>query len=394
MFAAVLCIVSLSLLSLVPLLPVGAIPDSSGLTAAQTRLNQAALDDVLERAAPIAGIDQGCSRTSKTCDWMARFPDSTKLVHMNLPGTHDTSTWNYSDTTQASLLRYTGPIPPAPVYRCQEHSIIQSLNEGIRVFDLRFSYNPGNDTIGFYHSLALLSPTTRMEDVFFALYDWLNKHPTEAVLVSMNYEPGGGRPEDSALYEKLYNILDTPLAKQYWAQTNGTLGTLGEARGKLTLLQRWSYRLLPPTLTNRIGIPLDPDHWTVNGKATELVYNVAKNQIAYIEDFYAINTVTAGSGQKAYIDAKFEAVTAHLTNATRNNLHPDQLYISFTSAAFIDDTPPMTPHIFAVGNGTDVLGMNQRLIPWLQARKGQRFGIMMLDFYNAVPGLVEAVIGL
>lgn len=38
------------------------------------------------------GIDLGCSMEINTCDWMAKFPDSTKLVHMNLPGTHDTST--------------------------------------------------------------------------------------------------------------------------------------------------------------------------------------------------------------------------------------------------------------------------------------------------------------
>lgn len=56
--------------------------------------------------------------------------------------------------------------------------------------------------------------------------------------------------------------------------------------------------------------------------------------------------------------------------------------------------------------------MNQKLLPWFQARKGQRNGIvsesdspssffwggsdscLVLDFYDAVPGLVEAVIGL
>ena len=42
-------------------------------------------------------------------------------------------------------------IPDARVYRCQQHSIFQMLNEGIRVFDLRYAYNPGLDTIGFYH---------------------------------------------------------------------------------------------------------------------------------------------------------------------------------------------------------------------------------------------------
>jgi len=62
-----------------------------------------------------------------------------------------------------------------------------------------------------------------MEDVFFALYKWLDNHPTEAVLVSMNHEGGTGTPDDSALYVKLYNILNSPLAKKYWVQTNGTV---------------------------------------------------------------------------------------------------------------------------------------------------------------------------
>jgi len=58
---------------------------------------------------------------------------------------------------------------------------------------------------------------------------------------------------------------------------------LGEARGKLTLLQRFSWSLLPSNLDERFGIALDADHWTVNGKNIELTYNVGKNQVAYIE---------------------------------------------------------------------------------------------------------------
>ncbi|KAF8192921.1 PLC-like phosphodiesterase [Pholiota molesta] len=363
--------------------------------SSQAFLTQQALDDIAQRAAPIAGIDAGCSKSAKTCDWMAKFPDSTKLVHMNLPGTHDTSTWNYSDATQASLLRYTGPIAAAEVYRCQEHSILQSLNEGIRVFDLRVAYNPGNDTLGFHHSAALLSPTTRVEDVFFGLYNWLDNHPTEAVLVSINHEGGTGTPEDSKMYEMLYDILNAPVAQKYWVQVNGTLGTLGEARGKLTLLQRYSNALLPANLTKRMGIALDPQHWTDNGKIIELVYNVAEHQVAYIEDFYAITrSLPSGSGTAAYINAKFDAVTAHLTNATQPDLNPDQLYISFASAAFINDTTPVSPKIFALGDGAGNQGMGQRLLPWLQARKGKRFGIIMFDFYDGVPGLIEAAIGL
>ena len=83
-------------------------------------------------------------------------------------------------------------------------------------------YQP-TDVYHFRKAKALLSPTTRMEDVFFALYKWLDNHPTEAVLVSMNHEGGTGTPDDSALYVKLYNILNSPLAKKYWVQTNGTV---------------------------------------------------------------------------------------------------------------------------------------------------------------------------
>ena len=70
---------------------------------------------------------------------------------------------------------------------------------------------------------ALLAPTTRVEDVFFGIYHWLDRHPSEAVLVSINREGNTGTPDDAAFYEKLYNILNSPLAKKYWIQTNGTV---------------------------------------------------------------------------------------------------------------------------------------------------------------------------
>jgi hypothetical protein len=61
------------------------------------------------------------------------------------------------------------------------------------------------------------------------------------------------------------------------------LGTLGDARGKLTLLQRFSWALLPSGLDKRFGIYLDGGQWTDNGKNIELTYSAAQQQIAYIE---------------------------------------------------------------------------------------------------------------
>lgn len=356
----------------------------------QALLAESALVEILRRGAPILGYDGGCSQSSATCDWMANYPDDTSIVHMSIPGTHDAATWNYTQDTQDELIRYTGEIAAAKYYQCQEHSLFQMLNGGVRAFDLRVAYNPGNDTIGFHHSEAMLSPTTTIEDVFFGFYSWLDKHPSEALLISINHESGTGTPNDAEFYEHLYDLFNSSPATEYWVQTNGTLGTLGEARGKMTLLQRFSYDLLPDYDTKRIGIYLDPNQWTDNGANISLVYNEAKNQIAYIEDYYEIG-LDIGAGAAENIQWKFNATTAHLQDAIDNR--SDQLYISFASSEHNLDSPPETPRIMALGNGTDIQGVNQKLLPWLQERKGSRFGIIMLDFFDSVPGLVEAIIG-
>ncbi|KAJ7088203.1 PLC-like phosphodiesterase [Mycena crocata] len=366
-------------------------------SSAQQSLAEDALAYTLTLGAPILGFDEGCSQSTNTCDWMRKISDETKLVHMNLPGTHDSATWNYSQATQDSLLRYTGEIPAAEYFRCQEHSLFQMLNGGIRVFDLRFAYNPGNDTLGFHHCMC--HSLNRMPVahshyylyVFFGFYSWLDKHPTEAVLISLNRESGTGTPNDAKLQQHIYDVMSSSLASRYWVQARGALGTLGEARSKLTFLQRFSYDLLPPTATHRIGLQLAPNLWTDNSPNITLEYNSTTGATAYIEDYYEIG-LPIGAGAAENIQWKLNATTAHIEEATTMQ-NPDSLYISFASAEHDVDSPSETPMIMALGNGTDTPGVNQRLLPWLQARKGKRFGIVMLDFFDSVPGLVEAVIG-
>jgi len=348
--------------------------------------------DILENGAPVLGFDNGCSTTNPTCDWMKKYPDSTELIKMNLPGTHDSATWNYTQATQDSLLQYTGTdIPPADFFQCQEHSIFDMLNGGIRVFDLRYAWNPDLTTVGFYHSQAVLAPNTTLEDVFFGYYSWLAKHPSEAVLISLNHESGTGTPNDEPLQEHIRDLFASDLAKEHWLQVNGSLGTLGEARGKLTLLQRFDYDLLDPATVNPIGIYLDSDHWTDNDPKILLDYNVAKNSIAYIEDYYEMDGLPQGAGAAINIQWKYNATVAHLLNATI--YEPNSLYISFASSEHTADVPPETPRIMALGNGTSVPGVNQKLLSWLKQHQGKRLGIVMLDFFDTVPGVVEAILG-
>ncbi|KAF7376911.1 PLC-like phosphodiesterase [Mycena sanguinolenta] len=357
----------------------------------QQYLADSALAEILERAAPILGRNDGSS-SSPTCDWMARVPDETKLVDMNLPGTHDAATWDYSDARQAELIKYTGPIREAVFFRCQERSLLQSLNDGIRVFDLRLGYNPGNDTIGFYHGVAMLGPTTTLQDVLYGLYNWLIAHPSETILVSINQEAGPNTLYDKKFEEILFATLNNELGKKFWLPVTGELGTLGAARGKLVLLQRFTYQFLSAP-ANPFGIHLDAEQWTDNGGNIELVYTKAPKRVAYIQDTYK-PLVPSGSSADANIRSKFEAVTGHLMKAI-NDLSDGQvdeaLYVCFVSAHKNSDR--ITPNIIALGDASTT-GMNERLLPWVSQHKGKRFGIVLLDFYHSQPGLVEAIIGL
>lgn len=176
----------------------------------------------------------------------------------------------------------------------------------------------------------------------------------------MNHEGSTGTPDDAALQIRLYNIFQSKLAKKYWVQDDGIvrfpqinitliltssffqLGTLGNARGKLTLLQRFNYNLLPSASTQRIGIHLDSSQWTDNGAAIEIVYNEPKKQIAFIEDYYEIG-LPVDAGTAPNVQWKFNATTAHIENATLYN--PDQLYISFASAEHNTATPTVSPRV-------------------------------------------------
>lgn len=359
-----------------------------------------ALQKVLQDASPIFGdYEKG---TTNTSTWMSQYHDGTKLVHMNIPGTHDTATWNYSLATQESLLGVTSlggetPYPP-DVYRCQDSSIVTMLNSGIRVFDLRFALDVTNTSLVFWHSQALQSESATIDDVLFGFYQWLDDHPSEALLLSFQYESSttAYASNDAKTQLLIFNALTSPAAKQYFVQTKNELGTLGEARGKITLLRRFDMNQLPDSYSTALpGLHFPPDLWTDNSPDISLTYNAAKNLTAYIEDLYEIDAPQA-SGPALNIQWKYNATTAHLLKATQAG-YEDSLFWSFASSEFVTDEPAETPRIMALGNGTELTplgGVNQRLVPFLQGLKGKRVGIVMFDFFETPGELVATLLGL
>ncbi|KUJ08950.1 PLC-like phosphodiesterase [Mollisia scopiformis] len=353
-----------------------------------------ALQKVLDDASPIFGYY--VQNKTSTSTWMKSYPDSTKIVHMNLPGVHDVQTWNYSLATQEALDHVTNldgvTVYPPEIYRCQEQPIISMLNAGIRVFDLRVAFDPTNSTLVFWHSQALQSETATMGDVLFGFYKWLDDHPSEALLLSFNYEGSttAYAQDDAAVQLAIYNTLTTPVAKKYFLQAQNVFGTLGEARGKITLLRRFDLSALPSSYSDSIqGIYFSADQWIDNDPDITLIYNAAQNLTAYIEDFYEPGQ-PYGQGAAYNIERKYNATTTHIIKATTQ--YPDSLFWTFASSENDSDNPIETPEIMALGNGTDTPlgGVNQRLIPFFKEQEGKRVGIVMFDFFDQPGDLVQS----
>lgn len=271
------------------------------------------------------------------------------------------------------------------------------LNAGIRVFDLRFALDVTNTTLVFWHSEALQSQTATVADVLFGFYNWLSLHPSEALLLSFQYEESttayGSNSKDTQLY--IFDILTSPAARKYFVQTTNELGTLGEARGKITLLRRFDLDQLPDSYGAALpGLHFPPALWIDNSPDITITYNQDQNLTAYIEDVYA-PVAPLGSPASLNIQLKYNATSAHLLKAV--NSHPDSLFWTWASSENVMNVPADTPRIMALGNGTELTpegGVNQKLLPFLEGLKGKRVGIVMFDFYETPGSLVETLLRL
>lgn len=243
-------------------------PWGHGSAGEGSELGDFALRKVLQDAAPVFGT-YNADQQSSTSTWMKAYSDDIPIVHLNLPGTHDAVTWNYSLATQQSLQHVTQlvnlPSFSPSFFRCQDRSIFHQLNAGIRVFDLRYAYDVTNSTLVFWHGPGLMSETATLDDVLFGFYKWLDDHPSEAIFLSFQYEGSTSAysRNDIGVQQLLFNALTSPAARKYFVQTKGAFGTLGEARGRATLLRRFDLDLLPASYTDALpGVRFSPANWT------------------------------------------------------------------------------------------------------------------------------------
>lgn len=132
-------------------------------------------------------------------------------------------------------------------------------------------------------------------------------------------------------------------ATSYFNQQNATLGTLGDARGKINLIRRFDWSQLPQTsdYQRRIGLAAGPEVWLDNVANFTIEY--ADNKYLFIEDYYEIG---GDPGAETKATWKFNATSSHLVYAA--HAHKDSPFITFSSAEKDSDVPPEYPRVICL----------------------------------------------
>jgi 1-phosphatidylinositol phosphodiesterase len=314
--------------------------------------------------------------------WMRDIPDDAPVTTLSIPGTHNSGCVG-------------GPFGLA---QTQNLDLSEQLDAGIRFLDIRLAQY--QDNLFLHHDVVYMGKS--YADVLDACSNFLHKHPTETILMSVVDEgridssPGRFAPSEilrklsrgdnrngdrntssfeDTLREKTWEAYawralrathteNAPLFYNFAARSSGgdfvTTGraltsetTLEEVRGQIVLMRRFE---------GSEDVGLDLTYWPENQ-----TFRSAAPPIYDVHDRY----------QGLDDEEKWELVVAHLDKAKRGD--PKDLYITFSSAVDLK----------ARGFAETI---NPRLNDYLTGSPEGRVGIIAMDYFEESPELVSNVI--
>lgn len=181
---------------------------------------------------------------------MASLLDDITLGALSIPGTHN------SGACYRTL----------PSVRCQNESVSTQLRNGVRFLDLRVGKYPlksgdkATELTVVHGKFPVRIPIARkFSKVLDEIYDFLKKNKSECIILSIKVEGVGDWDNKNDEFAKLLwdNYIMERKAKWYVEQK---LPTLGDARGKIVLLRRFSIE--NPDLVHKFGF--DASTWSYN----------------------------------------------------------------------------------------------------------------------------------
>lgn len=203
---------------------------------------------------------------------MKDIDDSTNLLTLSIPGTHDCVT-EYVQMSHIS--------------QCQDMNISDQLEIGIRALDIRVQSL--DERLGMVHGLAKAfnnpgfnTAQMDMSDVLLRCYDFLANNPSEAIV--FQFKNDSGKENEKCFNNLFYTYIKGNEDK--WFLEN-RVPTLGEARGKIVLIRRCKMDKENEEFTNE-NTGIDFSQWveqdTAVPEALTLETNSKDNAVFIIQD--------------------------------------------------------------------------------------------------------------
>lgn len=156
--------------------------------------------------------------------WLKNIDDERELLSLSIPGTHDASAFFINIRHFAC---------------CQNSSIYEQLNLGVRALDLRVK-PIDNDTLGMVHGIctARSNPSYRarqleLGDVLKMCYNFLNMNSSEAIILQFKNDDGMNQER---CFDILYRNYISKHPERWFTENRSP--KLSEVRGKIVLLRR------------------------------------------------------------------------------------------------------------------------------------------------------------
>lgn len=238
--------------------------------------------------------------------WMQHIAGSTAMCKLSIPGTHDSGATRGGEALQT-----------------QGSDISVQLTQGIRAFDIRLQEK--DNMLGVFHSEAFQHIYWE-KDVLPAFISFLQKHPSETLVVSLKREGGSAESYARLLTTSLEDSHNQP----YFVTDFHPGLTLDECRGKILFLHR------DKSSDNYPGAACL--NWADNATCLLTLRNKdGKEGYALLQDEYQYTSAQEAS-------KKLQACLRNLKELSQEPQTSERWGISFASATGL---PTGTPQAFA-----------------------------------------------
>ncbi|KAA8913502.1 PLC-like phosphodiesterase [Sphaerosporella brunnea] len=245
--------------------------------------------------------------TAEMKAWMGKLKDSTHLGELSIPGTHNSPTYHLA----------------LPSVRCQEVSVREQLENGVRFLDVRAQ--PDGKEIVLVHGAfpIALSGKKTLKDLLKECYDFLQAHKSETIIVSLKREGHGKWDEGEFSKVIKTQVIERNIDMWY---VEPEMPRLEKCRGKCILFRRYHLDDSLKSEHGGKGYGINAEAWDYNTPNYTTPSNIC------VQDFCEVLETQNIDKKIGYVKDHLERSCTQIAAAGKEGKEPP-LFINFLSAS-------------------------------------------------------------